>query len=177
MYRKIRAHRPVRQTYAERLIERGVLTQAESDELAANYRATLDEGRNPNEVALGMIGNQHTVDWSRYSSAALTDTADTAVPRGELMQVADQLNDVSPSFKLHPRVQRIVDDRRRMAAGELPLDWGFCESLAYGTLLKENFTVRITGQDSRRGTFFHRHAALHEQDSGEVLIPLQGGWR
>jgi len=98
----------------------------------------------------------------------------TAVPQDELAGLADQLNDIDPNFKLHPRVQRIVDDRAKMAAGELPLDWGFAESLAYATLLAEDFTVRITGQDSRRGTFFHRHAALHEQDSGDVLIPLAG---
>jgi 2-oxoglutarate dehydrogenase E1 component len=171
MYQKIRKHPTVRQLYSQRLIEHGV-SQAHIDSLADAYRTTLDEGRNPNEAALGMIGNQHTVDWSRYSSATLTDAVATAVPQDELAGVADQLNDIDPNFKLHPRVQRIVDDRVKMAAGELPLDWGFAEALAYATLLTEDFTVRITGQDSRRGTFFHRHAALHEQDSGEVLIPL-----
>src|SRR5690606_40885122 len=74
---------------------------------------------------------------------------------------------------LHPRVQRVIDDRRKMAAGELELDWGFAESMAYATLLAENFHVRLIGQDSRRGTFFHRHAALFNQTNGEVYVPLQ----
>src|SRR5690606_8071522 len=71
-----------------------------------------------------------------------------------------------------PRVQRIIDDRRRMAAGELDLDWGFAENLAYASLLAEDFHVRLIGQDSRRGTFFHRHAALLNQTNGEVHVPL-----
>ena len=172
MYRAIRKHPTVRQLYGRRLVERG-FAEADIEKLADDYRATLDEGRNPNEAALGMIGNQHTVDWSRYNAAALTDSVDTSVPQDELLELAGRLNDIDPSFKLHPRVQRIVDDRRKMASDELPLDWGFAEALAYASLLTQNFTVRITGQDSRRGTFFHRHAALHEQDSGEVLIPLE----
>jgi 2-oxoglutarate dehydrogenase E1 component len=173
MYRTIRQHPGVRELYSQQLIRTGVSTQADIDKMADDYRATLDEGRSPNEAALGMIGNKHTVDWSRYTNAALTDRAATAVPYGELMQVAAKLNDIGTDFKLHPRVQGIVDDRRKMTAGELPLDWGFAETLAYGTLLTEDFTVRITGQDCRRGTFFHRHAALHEQDSGAVLVPLE----
>ena len=143
------------------------------DRLVTEYRATLDEGRSPNEVTLGMIGNQHTVDWSRFTQAALTDSARTGVARDELDKLAGILTTVPEDFKLHPRVQRIVDDRRKMAVGQLPLDWGFAETLAYATLLEENYNVRITGQDSRRGTFFHRHAALHNQSNGAVHVPLE----
>ena len=76
-------------------------------------------------------------------------------------------------FTLHPQVQKIVDDRRKMAAGELPLDWGFAETLAYATLLDEGYDVRLTGQDSGRGTFFHRHAVLHDQETGATLHAAQ----
>jgi 2-oxoglutarate dehydrogenase E1 component len=79
---------------------------------------------------------------------------------------------VPANHKLHPRVQRIMDERRRMAAGEVGCDWGFAENLAYATLLAANFHVRLIGQDSRRGTFFHRHAALIEQTTGEAFVPL-----
>ena len=77
-----------------------------------------------------------------------------------------------PDLKLHPRVQRIVDERRRMAAGEIGCDWGFAENLAYASLLAANFHVRLIGQDTRRGTFFHRHAALIDQNNGEAFVPL-----
>ncbi len=75
-------------------------------------------------------------------------------------------------LKLHPRVQRVVDDRRKMAAGEIGCDWGFAETLAYASLLSANFNVRLIGQDTRRGTFFHRHAALIDQTTGEAYVPL-----
>jgi 2-oxoglutarate dehydrogenase E1 component len=73
---------------------------------------------------------------------------------------------------MHPRVAKIMDDRRKMAAGALPLDWGFAENLAYATLLKEGYQVRISGQDCGRGTFFHRHSVLHNQKDGTSYTPL-----
>jgi 2-oxoglutarate dehydrogenase E1 component len=119
-----------------------------------------------------MIGNQYTVDWSRYQAAVLGDSIDTAVPATEIARLAGIVTAVPDGFKLHPRVNRIIEDRRRMAAGELDLDWGFAETMAYATLLAEGYHVRLVGQDSRRGTFFHRHAALMDQNSGDEWIPL-----
>jgi 2-oxoglutarate dehydrogenase E1 component len=172
MYQAIRKHPGVRKKYVDKLVERSTVKQAEADQMADDYRDALDAGRNPNEAALGMIGNQYTVDWSQYTGASLTDAVKTGVPREQLLHLAEQTTRIPDSFTLHPRVQRIIDDRRKMAAGELELDWGAAETLAYASLLTENFHVRITGQDSQRGTFFHRHAALHNQTNGEVFIPL-----
>jgi 2-oxoglutarate dehydrogenase E1 component len=172
MYAAIREHAGVRTLYARKLVEGGVATQEAVDKMADDYRAALDEGRKTNEAALGMIGNQYTVDWSRYSAASPTDTSGAIVPEGELKRLANLINTVPANFKLHGRVQRIMEDRRRMAAGEIGCDWGFAENLAYATLLAANYHVRIIGQDSRRGTFFHRHAALIEQTTGEALVPL-----
>src|SRR5690606_15148403 len=123
----------------------GVVSKEEVDEIAEAYRQCLDEGRNPNENALGMLGDKHTVDWSRYQQAGLNESVDTGVPMEELKRLADIVNRVPEDFVLQPRVQRIVEDRRRMAAGELAVDWGFAESLAYATLLAENFHVRLVG--------------------------------
>jgi len=120
-----------------------------------------------------MIGNQYTVDWSHYNLSALEDFVDTRVPKEEIQQSAQVITELPEGFVLNARVQRIIDDRRKMSRGELPVDWGFAESLAYASLLKERFNVRIVGQDSQRGTFFHRHAALHDANTGEVIIPLQ----
>jgi 2-oxoglutarate dehydrogenase E1 component len=172
MYNAIREHPSTRTLYARKLIEAGVLTQEGVDKMADDYRTALDEGRNPNQAALGMIGNQYTVDWSRYTQASLNDSVNTGLPEAELQRLAGLINTVPSAHKLHSRVQRIMEDRRRMAAGEIGCDWGFAESLAYASLLAANFHVRLIGQDSRRGTFFHRHAALVDQTTGEAYMPL-----
>jgi len=172
MYSAIREHPSTRTLYGRKLIEAGAITQDGIDQMAESYRAALDEGRNPNEAALGMIGNQFTVDWSRYTHASLGEPVNTAIADGELQRLAAIVNNVPATIKLHPRVQRIVDERRRMTAGEVGCDWGFAETLAYASLLAANFHVRLIGQDSRRGTFFHRHAALMDQNTGEPFVPL-----
>ena len=172
MYAAIREHPSTRVLYARKLTEEGIISQEGVDKLADDYRTALDEGRNPNQAALGMIGNQYTVDWSRYHQASLNDSVKTGLPEPELLRLAGIINTVPPSHKLHPRVQRIMEDRRRMAAGEIGCDWGFAESMAYASLLAANFHVRLIGQDSRRGTFFHRHAALVDQTTGDAYTPL-----
>ena len=172
MYNAIREHPSVRALYGRKLAEAEVVTPDAIEKLAENYRKALDEGRNPNQAALGMIGNQYTVDWSRYTQASLGDAIATALPEAEIRRLAALVNTVPADLKLHPRVQRIVEDRRKMAAGELGSDWGFAETLAYASLLAANFNVRLVGQDTRRGTFFHRHAALIDQTTGEAYVPL-----
>src|SRR5690606_27243499 len=118
----------VRALYTAKLAESGVVSQEAAEQIAEDYRKALDEGRNPNEAALGMIGNQYTVDWSRYTQAALGDSVNTGVPAEELARLAAIVTDVPDSVQLHPRVQRIVDDRRKMASGEAGCDWGFAET-------------------------------------------------
>jgi len=172
MYSAIRRHPTVRTLYGRKLEELGVADRRAQEQLAEEYRRCLDEGRNPNPAALGMIGNQYTVDWSHYREASLADRIDTSLPKKEVRRLAALMNTLPDGFKLHPRVQRIVDDRRKMADGNQPLDWGFAECLAYASLLAEKFQVRLVGQDTRRGTFFHRHAAFHDLQSGEVSVPL-----
>jgi 2-oxoglutarate dehydrogenase E1 component len=172
MYSAIREHPSVRVLYAQKLTSSGVVTPANVEEMAESYRTALDEGRNPNQAALGMIGNQYTVDWSRYHGAALGDSINTSLPDAEIARLASIVNTVPAHVKLHPRVQRIIDERRKMAAGEVSCDWGFAENLAYASLLAADFHVRLIGQDSRRGTFFHRHAALIDQTDGEAFVPL-----
>jgi 2-oxoglutarate dehydrogenase E1 component len=87
-------------------------------------------------------------------------------------ELSDRLLKIPAGLELHSRVAKIMDDRRKMAAGALPLDWGFAENLAYATLLKEGYQVRISGQDCGRGTFFHRHSVLHNQKDGTSYVPL-----
>ena len=118
-----------------------------------------------------MIGNQYTVDWGRWRGR-LGDAVKTSVSKTQLKRFSQLVNTVPEDFKLHPRVQRIVDDRIKMAAGKLEIDWGFAETLAYASLLEDNYHIRLIGQDSRRGTFFHRHATFFNQKNGEEFTPL-----
>jgi 2-oxoglutarate dehydrogenase E1 component len=172
MYHAIRKHPSVLSIYGSKLSDLGVTSKEELDAGAEAYRASLDAGKNPNEAVLGLVGNKYTVDWSRYQQASLGDSVTTALPAETVQRLAAVMNSVPDGFELHPRVQRIVDDRHKMAAGELPADWGFAENLAYASLLDERYNIRLIGQDTRRGTFFHRHAALFNQKNGDVLLPL-----
>jgi 2-oxoglutarate dehydrogenase E1 component len=173
MYRAIKAHATSLSIYSKRLIAEEVCTHEDVRRLADNYRDCLDNGRTPNEFALGMIGNQYTVDWSRYQLGTLGAPVETSVKEGEIARLAQLIVALPDGFKLHPRVEKIIADRRRMGAGELPMDWGFAENVAYASLLAENYNVRLIGQDSRRGTFFHRHAALFNTDDASMHIPLE----
>jgi 2-oxoglutarate dehydrogenase E1 component len=173
MYQKIRSQQTPRHIYAERLTKEGVLTMADADALADEYRRELDEGKSQAKHALGLIGNKHTVDWSKYTHADWGQFVQTGVRVEQLRELATKLTTPPSNITLHRQVARIVQDREKMAAGQLPLDWGFAENLAYATLLTEGYEVRLTGQDSGRGTFFHRHAVWHCQNTGQAYIPLK----
>jgi 2-oxoglutarate dehydrogenase E1 component len=173
MYRVIRQHPTSRQLYADRLVAEGVLTHAEADALLEQYRDGLDKGRPQARAALGMIGNKYTVDWSRHAQADWTERVRTGVEKARLESLGKRLSELPADLTLHPRVANIMGNRTKMLAGETPLDWGYAETLAYASLVEEGFSVRLCGQDSGRGTFFHRHAVLHDQDSDRTYIPLQ----
>ncbi|MDH3977574.1 MAG: 2-oxoglutarate dehydrogenase E1 component [Gammaproteobacteria bacterium] len=172
MYRAIKKHPTVRQLYSTKLIENGTVEATEPEKLMDAYRTCLDEGQSVGLGALGMIGNEYTVDWSRHLSADPLEVVDTSITREEFDDLGHAITRVPQGFALHPRVARIMTDREKMAAGEVPMDWGFAELVAYGSLLKQGLKIRLTGQDSRRGTFFHRHAALYDQNSGRSHISL-----
>ncbi len=172
MYHAVRKHPTTRTLYGQRLVARGDLDEAELKSMQETYRACLDEGRSPNDDCLGMIGNEYTFDWSAYRGT-LDSPVDTRISVSELRRLSALINTVPKGFKLHPRVQRIVSDRTRMASGDLSIDWGFAENLAYGSILDAGFNVRLIGQDSRRGTFFHRHATFVNQHGGTEFTPLE----
>ncbi|MDH3842183.1 MAG: 2-oxoglutarate dehydrogenase E1 component, partial [Chromatiales bacterium] len=161
------------QIYAERLVDEGLLDAARADGLVEEYRSHVDTGERVSPVSLGLIGNQFTVDWSRYLDGHLYQDVESALDPETVAELSAALTTLPDELKLHPRVDRIIGDRRKMASGDLPIDWGFAESLAYASLLRDGYAIRLTGQDSGRGTFFHRHAVLHDQASGNDHIPLQ----
>jgi 2-oxoglutarate dehydrogenase E1 component len=173
MYRLIRQHPTVRKLYADRLVAEGVLPAADVEQLAGQYRQALDSGRLELHPALGLIGNKYTIDWTRYGQADWSERVATGVEPERLTALGQRLVRYPDELILHPRVAQVVSNRAKMISGEMPLDWGAAESLAYASLLDEGVAVRISGQDSGRGTFFHRHAVLHDQNTGRRFIPLQ----
>ncbi|HEY7383672.1 MAG TPA: 2-oxoglutarate dehydrogenase E1 component, partial [Beijerinckiaceae bacterium] len=172
MYQAIRKHPTARQIYGRQLEEDGLLDEGQAAQMAEEYRRGLDEGHPQARAFAGTTGNVHTVDWSRHLAADWSEAPATAVARERLQALAAKLTAVPDGFLLHPRVTRIVEDRRHMYADEAPLDWGAAETLAYATLLEDGYHVRLCGQDSARGTFFHRHAVWHEQATGRTHVPL-----
>jgi len=173
MYRTIRQHPTARRLYADQLIAAAVLTEADVQAMTEQYRAGLDEGRPQARASLGMIGNKYTVDWSAYAQADFTERVVTGVEMARLRTLGERITAFPSSFVLHPRVTQLLANRKKMLAGEQPLDWGCAETLAYASLVQDGFGVRLTGQDSGRGTFFHRHAVLHDQNSDATWVPLQ----
>ena len=172
MYQAIRKHPSVRERYAKALAEAGVVPADESKALADAYRDKLDAGEVTTELAEAK-DDEFTIDWSSYLAGRLGDPVDTTVRRADLDQLARTINTVPDHVKLHARVAKIYEDRRQMAAGGQPGDWGFAENLAYATLLREGYKLRLVGQDSGRGTFFHRHAILHDQATDDYYLPLR----
>ncbi len=173
MYQVIRKHPTTRQLYAARLLAEGVLAPEEAEQLVGRYRDGLDAGKPQARAALGLLGNKYTVDWSRHLAADPHDFSYPALDLAQLKALGARLVQFPADFRLHPRVAKIYEDRARMLAGDQALDWGAAETLAYATLVDQGYGVRITGQDSGRGTFFHRHAVLHDQGSERIHTPLE----
>ena len=174
MYQTIRKHPTTRELYAARLEKAGVITADAAKALVDEYRNKLDAGEVTTELAPSKPEDYElTIDWSKYLSGKLSDAVDTRVKKATLTQLAKIINTIPQGFTLHPRVAKIYDDRLKMTAGEIPGDWGFAENLAYATLLSEGHGLRLVGQDAGRGTFFHRHAVLHDQKTDSYYLPLR----
>ena len=178
MYRYVNQHPGTRKLYAQRLVEQGVVADDEPDAMVASYHKAMDEGRSPVALAPAGFRQEYSVNWSRFGGdISWNIPVDTAVPREKLQMLAERLTTVPENFKLHKRVEKVVADRRAMGRGELALDWGMAENLAYASLVAEGYPIRLSGQDCQRGTFFHRHAAWHDQNrviwNQGLYIPLQ----
>jgi 2-oxoglutarate dehydrogenase E1 component len=171
MYRVVRSHPTARRIYAERLLADGVVSGDEVEGMVEAYREGLDEGKVISS-SVGFVGNKFTVDWTRFDEVNFSQPVRTRITTEQVAAYAEAITRLPEGLALHPRVERIMADRRRMAAGELPMDWGFAETMAYASLVTEGFDVRLTGQDSGRGTFFHRHSVLHDQNGGMPYVPV-----
>jgi 2-oxoglutarate dehydrogenase E1 component len=172
MYQIIRKKPTVRQLYADKLAAEGIVSAGEAPAMMEQYRSGLDEGKPQARAALGLIGNRYTVDWSEYLGADW-EPVKTGVDLARLRVLGKAITTYPTDWKLHPRVLAIMQAREKMVNGDLALDWGCAENLAYASLVQEGYPIRLTGQDSGRGTFFHRHAVLYDQATGRSYTPLQ----
>jgi 2-oxoglutarate dehydrogenase E1 component len=173
MYSKIKQHKSTRALYAEQLAAEGVISTEEADALNRNYREDLDNGKHVVKSLVKEPNVELFVDWSPYLGHDWSPYYNTSLPFENLQALAKKLVKVPEGFTVQRQVQKIINDRAAMAAGELAVDWGFAETLAYASILTSGNKVRITGQDVGRGTFSHRHAVLHDQKTGETYVPLQ----
>ncbi|MEZ5501905.1 MAG: 2-oxoglutarate dehydrogenase E1 component [Halioglobus sp.] len=173
MYKKIAKHKTTQELYAEKLVAAGLVSESEVQAQVDRYRDALDRGAPLVSSLVSEPNKSLFVDWSPYLGHRWTLACDTRVPMQTLQALAHSTNVAPDGFPLQRQVSKILEDRRKMAAGAMPVNWGFAENLAYATLLQAGYPVRLTGQDVGRGTFSHRHAVLHNQNDGSAYVPLQ----
>ena len=172
MYQVIRARPPLRELYGKKLIDEGLLGEAEAKAMVDDYRKLLEAGA-PIPGVDADYHDPHAVDWSRHLANDIFEVVSTGIDRKTMAAVTEPLLRVPPGVTLHPRVAKIYAEREKMAAGKQVLDWGYAENLAYASVVADGFHLRLVGQDAGRGTFFHRHAVMHDQNSGSHHVPLK----
>ena len=177
MYKKIGKHPGTRKLYADKLATQNVIPADGGDQMVAAYRDAMDAGKHTVDPVISNFKNKFAVDWLPFLNKKWTDAADTAVPMTELKRLATRITTIPEGFKVHSLVEKVLADRANMGKGEVNLDWGMGEHLAFASLVSSGYAVRLTGQDAGRGTFTHRHAVLHDQnrerwDAG-TYVPLQ----
>ena len=177
MYKKIAKHPGARALYAERLAAEGVLSADEAQAMIQAYRDALDKGEHVEQTVLTNYHRDFALDWTPFFGTHWAHPTDTSLPQADLQRLTAKLTQVPEGFKLHSTVDKVLKARVAMANGEQPVDWGAAETLAYASLVESGYGVRISGEDSGRGTFSHRHAVLHDQnrekwDDG-AYVPLR----
>lgn len=170
MYSIIKKHPTPRKVYADRLVAEGVLNQDQATEIMNNYRDALDNGDRvvPEWREMDMAA----VDWLQYLNYDWTAPYESKFPQDRFYTLAKRVCEYPESLRPHSRVEKIYSDRKEMYEGKKLLDWGMAETMAYATLLDEGTHVRLSGEDAGRGTFFHRHAVVHNQNDGTGYVPL-----
>ncbi len=177
MYKKIAQHPGTRRLYGDKLVAQGAVPADGPDTMVKSLRAAMDAGKHTVDPVLTNFKSKYAVDWSPFLGKKWTDAADTALPLAEVKRLAERVTTLPPNFKAHPLVEKVLADRGAMGRGEINVDWGMGEHLAYASLVASGYAVRLSGEDCGRGTFTHRHSVLHDQnrekwDEG-TYTPLQ----
>lgn len=177
MYKKIAQHPGTRKIYADKLISQNIISTHDCNAMIIAYRNAMDTGKHTIDPIIKNFKNQYSVNWLPFLNRKWTDIADTTISLTQLKYLSSRITTLPLGFKPHALIEKVLLDRAAMGRGELNLDWGMSEHLAYASLVTSGYVVRLTGQDSGRGTFVHRHAVLHDQDRETwdtgTYIPLQ----
>ncbi len=173
MYQRIRQHPTLAQRYAAQLQGQGLVPEDALRQCAARYRAGLEQGQAAVRPPLQGLAGPEAQRWRRYQGTHWTQSAVTALTPAHYAALARPLVTLPDGFEAHPRLAKLLEERRQMADGTLNCDFGMAEQLAYASLLWAGYPVRLSGQDSGRGTFSHRHAVWRDQRTGNPWIPLQ----
>ena len=172
MYEKIAKHPSVLKIYEEKLISQNIITQSDSKNFQKEYRDSLEQGASVVKNLALKPNDDLWFDWSAYLNQTWWQDIDTTFNKNQFLELSEVITSAPDGFKLGRQVSKVFEDRKLMASGEMPINWGFAESMAYATLLSEGYPIRLTGQDVRRGTFSHRHAAIYNAEDGVGHIPL-----
>ena len=172
MYEKIAKHPSVLKFYEEKLISEDIITQLDSKNFQKAYRDSLEGGDSVVENLALKPNDDLWFDWSAYLNQTWWQETDTTFNKNKFIELSELITSAPDGFKLGRQVNKVFEDRKLMAASKIPINWGFAESMAYATLLSEGYPIRLTGQDVRRGTFSHRHAAIYNAKDGLGHIPL-----
>ncbi len=172
MYKKIRSHPTTLEIYGKKLINQGLISQLDFDEIKNKLKDFLNtEFKNARNFKQKMTWFDGV--WSRFKPEIGKDKrGKTGVDKKDLIKIGKKITEVPNGFNIHKTLSKILDNKRKMFTEDKPIDWSTAELLAFGTLLNEGFSVRLSGQDSGRGTFSQRHAVLRNQDSHERYVPL-----
>jgi len=162
MYKKIGQHPGTRQLYADRLAAQG-LGEGLGNTMKVAYRAALDEGKHTVDPVLTNFKSMYAVDWNPFLHQKWTDASDTAIPLAEWKRLAEKITTIPANVTPHNLVKKVWDARAEMGRGEANVDWGMGEHMAFASLVASGYPVRLSGEDSGRGTFTHRHAVIHDQ--------------
>lgn len=173
MYQLIEKHPTTFVRYQQQLIDAAVCTPAEVERWISDYREALDQGRQLVDTMPAGLSAHYAENWTPYLGQHWTTRVDTTVPMEKLKVLGEGMTALPAGITLHRKVAAIYDARRQMTAGQLPIDWGYAEMIAYAALLTEGYPVRLVGEDVRRGTFFHRHATVFDQQTGNEYEALQ----
>ena len=172
MYKKISEHPSVLKQYEQALLTKKVLTDEKIKSIKTEYRKSLESGQTVAKNLAKKPNNSLWFDWDPYLDTKWWPKVDTSVDKKQFKELGRDICSIPKSFSLGSQATKIFEDRIKMTDENIPINWGYAETMAYATLLNEGYPIRITGQDVRRGTFSHRHACVFDSKSGMGFIPL-----